>query len=272
MTPVDRDAGAESAAFAQLNSGTGAGLEPARGSQQVNDGTVLAGPVGEANLGAMCARYSLSHGDLSLAEVFDLADVPHVEPRWNVAPTQTAPVVVEGPRGVRRVEPMRWGLVPSWADDPAIGNRMINARAETAAAKPSFRAAMRSRRCLVPADGFYEWMSEGGAKQPVHVRRTDRSVFAIAGLWETWTKGERPLETFTILTTEPNDILRPVHDRMPVILAPADFALWLDPETRDADRVAPLLKPCPPQGWEAVPVSRFVSDSRHEGPACLEPR
>ena len=217
----------------------------------------------------MCARYSLTLGDQSLAEVFDLADVPHVDPRWNVAPTQTVPVVVEGPRGVRRLEPMRWGLVPSWADDPSIGSRMVNARAETAATKPSFRAAVRSRRCLVPADGFYEWTVAGGVKQPIHVRRTDRAVFAFAGLWEVWTKGAVPLETFTILTTEPNDVLRPVHDRMPVILDRGDFARWLDPEIRDPSVVQDLLRPCAGAGWEAVPVSRFVNDPRHEGPGCV---
>lgn len=218
----------------------------------------------------MCARYSLSLGDQTLAEIFDLADVPHIDPRWNVAPTQTAPIVVEGPRGVRRIEPMRWGLVPSWADDPAIGNRMINARSETAATKPSFRAAMKARRCIVPADGFYEWRAEGGGKQPLHVRRRDRRVFAIAGLWETWTKGADPLETFTILTTEPNEMMRAVHDRMPVILAPQDFALWLDPEARDAALVAPLLRPCAAEGWEAVAVSKHVNNPRNDGPACIE--
>jgi len=219
----------------------------------------------------MCARYSLSHGDQSFAEVFDLAEVPEVEPRWNVAPTQTAPVIVEGPRGVRRVEPMRWGLVPPWADDPSIGNRMINARSETAAEKPSFRAALKARRCLVPADGFYEWQAVGRAKQPVHIRRRDRGVFAIAGLWEVWKKGGEPLETFTILTTAPNDLLRPIHDRMPVIVASADFGRWLDPEVRDAAAVRPLLGPCDAEGWEAVPVSRFVNNPRNDGPECLAP-
>lgn len=219
----------------------------------------------------MCARYSLSHGDQSFAEVFDLAEVPEVEARWNVAPTQTAPVIVEGPRGVRRVERMRWGLVPPWADDPSIGNRMINARSETAAEKPSFRAALKARRCLVPADGFYEWQAVGKGKQPVHVRRRDRGVFAIAGLWEVWKKGGEPLETFTILTTEPNELLRPIHDRMPVIVARADFGRWLDPEVRDADAVRPLLGPSDPAGWEAVPVSRFVNNPRNDGPECLAP-
>jgi putative SOS response-associated peptidase YedK len=219
----------------------------------------------------MCARYTLTLTDAALAEVFAIADAGHVDPRWNVAPTQTMPIVVEGPRGVRRLERMRWGLVPSWAADPSIGNRMVNARAETAASKPSFRAALRSRRCLVPADGFYEWQVVAGGKQPVHIRRKDRGLFAFAGLWEVWTKGTEPLETFTILTTSPNDLLRPVHDRMPVIVDPADYARWLDPELRDGAAVAPLLVPCPPAGWEVVPVSRRVNDPRNEGAACLDP-
>jgi putative SOS response-associated peptidase YedK len=218
----------------------------------------------------MCARYTLSRGDQTLAEVFDLADVPHLPPRFNVAPTQTAPVVVEGPPGVRRLEPMKWGLVPSWAADPAIGSRMINARVETVATKPSFRDALRCRRCLVPADGFFEWTDDGGARQPLHLRRRDRGVFAIAGLWDAWTKGPAPLETFTLLTTTPNDLLRPVHDRMPVVVAPEHFALWLDPDVRDPSRLAAVLQPWTPEEWEAVRVSRWVNDPRHDDPGCLE--
>lgn len=219
---------------------------------------------------AVCARYTLSRGDQSLAEVFDLADVPHLPPRFNVAPTQTAPVVVEGPPGVRRIEPMRWGLVPSWADDPSIGNRMINARAETAATKPAFRDALRCRRCLVPADGFFEWVDAGGARQPIHLRRRDRGVFALAGLWDVWRKGAQPLETFTLLTTSPNDLLRPIHDRMPVVVRPEHFALWLDPGCRDAARLTPLVQPWTAEEWEAVPVSRRVNDPRHDAPDCLD--
>ncbi|MCE9634235.1 MAG: SOS response-associated peptidase [Planctomycetes bacterium] len=222
----------------------------------------------------MCARYTLTLGSQSLADVFEIAHVHDFAPRWNVAPTQTVPVVVEGPRGVRRVEPMRWGLVPSWADDLAIGSRMINARAETAATKPSFRAAMRSRRCLVPADGFYEWTGPAGDRRPLRIRRKDGAVFAFAGLWEVWTKGREPVETFTILTTAPNDLLRSVHDRMPVILDPADFARWLDPDAKDPSAVADLaglLVPCPEEAWEMVRVSRWVNDARHEGPDCVLP-
>lgn len=219
----------------------------------------------------MCARYSLSRPDGSLVEMFGVAEVPEIAPRWNVAPTQDAPVVVEGPRGVRRVEMRRWGLVPPWAKDPSFGARTINARAETAAEKPAFRAAMRSRRCLVPVDGFYEWTGEAGARQPWHVRMRSRGTFALAGLYEHWAKGEDVRETFTILTTDANDVLRPLHDRMPVVVAPADFATWLDPDLRDAERLRPLLRPYPPEEMEAVRVSRWVNDPRHDDAGCLEP-
>lgn len=219
----------------------------------------------------MCARYTLTLGSQSLADVFDVALVHDFAPRWNVAPTQTVPVVVEGPRGVRRIEPMRWGLVPSWADDLSIGNRMINARSETAATKPSFRAAMRSRRCLVPADGFYEWTGPAGDRSPIRIRRRDGGVFAFAGLFEVWTKAPEAVETFTILTTGPNELMRPIHDRMPVVLAPSEWSRWLDPDLKDAAAVAPLLRACPPDGWEAAPVSRWVNDPRHDGPECVAP-
>jgi putative SOS response-associated peptidase YedK len=166
----------------------------------------------------------------------------------------------------------RWGLVPSWAKDPSFGARTINARSETAAEKPAFRAAMRSRRCLVPVDGFYEWTAaEDGGRQPWHVRRRDGTPFALAGLYEHWGAGERTIESFTILTTEANEVLRPLHDRMPVVVAPADFAAWLDPETKDAGRVKPLLRPAPPEAMEAVRVSRWVNDARHDDARCVVP-
>jgi len=196
----------------------------------------------------MCARYTLTRPDGSLAEMFGIEEVPPIVARWNVAPTQEAPVVVEGPRGVRRFEMRRWGLVPPWAKDPSFGARTINARSESAAEKPAFRAAMKSRRCLVPVDGFFEWTAaEDGGRQPWHVRRRDGTPFALAGLYEHWTAGERTIESFTILTTDANEVLRPLHDRMPVVVAPADFAAWLDPDAKDVGRVRPLLRPAQPE-------------------------
>lgn len=221
----------------------------------------------------MCARYTLSHPEGSLAVLFGAlglaADATDVRPRFNVAPTQQAPVVVEGPKGVRRVEFRQWGLVPSWADDPSIGSRMINARSETVGEKPSFRAALRARRCLVPADGFYEWTGPKTDRRPWHVRMRSREAFTFAGLHEHWARGDRVLETFTVLTTTPNDVLRPIHDRMPVILSGSDRSLWLDPDLRDPAALLPLLRPHPAPEMEAVPVGRWVNDPRHDDPRCL---
>jgi putative SOS response-associated peptidase YedK len=222
----------------------------------------------------MCGRYTLTAPGEIVAEIFELVDVPPILPRYNLAPTQEAAVVRVVARGApRSLAPLRWGLVPYWATDPTIGNRMINARAESVAEKPAFRDSFRRRRCLVPADGFYEWKKLAPrVKQPYLVRRQDRLPFAFAGLWSSWRGPEAgPLETFTILTTSPNDLLRPLHDRMPVILDRRDFAAWLDPANRDAARLQSLLVPAPDAGWEAVPVSRAVNSADHDEPDCIEP-
>lgn len=227
----------------------------------------------------MCARYSLTRPDGAIAELFGVAEAPNFSARWNIAPTQTAPVVIEGPRGVRRVAFRRWGLVPPWASDLSIGVRMINARAETAATKPSFRSALRSRRCLVPADAFYEWRTEGRAKLPVRFGMRDGSPFAFAGIWERWGKddddsddgaGARAVETFAILTTTPNTLVATVHDRMPLILPRESFAAWLDPDAKDAAALEPLLRPFPADGMTATPLSPFVNNVRNEGPGCWQ--
>ena len=166
---------------------------------------------------------------------------------------------------------LRWGLIPSWADDPGIGNRLINARAETAAEKPSFRNALRHRRCLIPADGFYEWVKAGkGPKQPYLIRLKDGQPFAFAGLWESWTSPDgEVIESCTILTTEANEVLRPIHDRMPVIIAPEDYGLWLDPAT-PPKAVQEMLRSFPAEKMESQPVSTVVNDPKHETPRCVE--
>jgi putative SOS response-associated peptidase YedK len=219
----------------------------------------------------MCGRYTLTVPGDALIEAFDLSSLPELRPRYNVAPTQEAPVVRAADDGGRRLDLLKWGLVPYWAEDPSIGNRMINARAETAADKPSFRTSFKKRRCLVAADGFYEWKkAEGGTKQPYFIHLRDGSPFAFAGLWDRWRRDDREILSFTILTTAPNELVRPLHDRMPVILPRGDYGLWLDPEVSDRQRLTALLEPYDPGAMEAYPVSRFVNAPANDGPRCIE--
>jgi putative SOS response-associated peptidase YedK len=222
----------------------------------------------------MCGRYTLTSPGEVVAEIFDLVDVPEVLPRYNLAPTQEAAVVrIPAPEAPRSLALLRWGLIPYWAKDPAIGNRMINARAESAAEKPAYRESFRRRRCLIPADGFYEWKHLGKLKQPHLIRRRDRLPFAFAGLWSIWRAPDRTasLETFTILTTDPNDLMRGLHDRMPVILDRRDYAAWLDPANRDTAALQALLLPAPTEGWEALPVSTRVNSPANDTQDCIEP-
>ena len=221
----------------------------------------------------MCGRYTLSTPTDLLSDLFELESAVTVSPRFNIAPTQTAPVIrVDAATKARRLDLLKWGLVPFWAKDPSIGNRMINARAETVAEKPAYRVSFRKKRCLIPADGFYEWQATGGPKQPFFFHRGDGYPFAMAGLWDRWEKGEdSPVETFTILTTEANEVVAPIHKRMPVILAESAFDKWLDPEVEDAKSLAGLLTPAPPEILEALPVSTYVNSPANEGPQCVEP-
>jgi putative SOS response-associated peptidase YedK len=166
---------------------------------------------------------------------------------------------------------LRWGLIPPWATDPAVGNRMINARAETAATRPAFRAALRRRRCLVLADGFYEWRSDGRRKQPFLFHRPDQRPFGFAGLWETWEGPDhRVVESCTLLTTEANAVVRPIHNRMPVILLRDAHAAWLDPAVEDPSPLAALLRPYPEADLVARPVSPYVNSPTHDDPRCIE--
>ena len=219
----------------------------------------------------MCGRYTLRTPVEKLAEEFGFdASSVEVPPNYNVAPTQeVAAVLSEG--GERRLELLRWGLIPSWADDPGIGSRMINARAETAPEKPSFRRAFRERRCLIPADGFYEWKRTDGAKQPYYIRMREGRPFAFAGLWESWKDDGSPeLRSCAILTTAPNALAGEIHDRMPVILPADSYDAWLDPEAEKEQLVA-LLAPYPEAEMEAYPVSRFVNSPSNNDPRCIEP-
>jgi putative SOS response-associated peptidase YedK len=222
----------------------------------------------------MCGRFTLRAPASVVAEQFSLWEVPPLEPRFNIAPTQPVAVVrlaqdQAGPR--RELVMLRWGLIPSWAGDPAIGNRLINARAESAADKPAFRSAFRRRRCLVVADGFYEWQRAGKRRQPYFIRLADDRPFGIAGLWESWEgTGHAAIASCTLLTTEANDVVRPIHDRMPVILAPAAYGRWLDPAVAQPDRLTPLLTPYPGGEMTAYPVSTLVNSSAHDDPQCVE--
>jgi putative SOS response-associated peptidase YedK len=220
----------------------------------------------------MCGRFTLTVSARVLADLFDVVDIPEVAPRYNIAPTQPVLVVRSAVDRRRESAEPRWGLIPSWAKDPKMGARMINARAETVASKPSFRSAVRRRRCLIPADGFYEWRKLEGTKQPYLIRFSDRRAFALAGLWERWHDPEgQPLDSCTIITTTPNPIVEELHDRMPVILPSQHFEEWLEPEPMRAPRLQELLAPHPPEGMEAFAVSKRVNSPRNDDPGCIEP-
>jgi putative SOS response-associated peptidase YedK len=219
----------------------------------------------------MCGRYTLTTPVEKLAEEFGFeASSVELPPNYNVAPTQqVAAVLEEG--GERHLEMLRWGLIPSWADDPQIGSRMINARAETAPEKPSFRSAFRGRRCLIPADGFYEWQRTNGSKQPYYIHMKEGRPFAFAGLWESWKEEGGPeIRSCTILTTKPNALVAGIHDRMPVILPPGSYDAWLDTEA-ERDELYGLLASYPEDEMEAYPVSRFVNSPQNNDPRCVEP-
>jgi putative SOS response-associated peptidase YedK len=209
-----------------------------------------------------------------IAEQFAVFEMPPFTARFNIAPTQPVPVIRLVPEQAeprRELVWLRWGLVPSWAQDASIGSRLINARAETAASKPAFRAAMRRRRCLVAADGFYEWRADGRKKQPHFIHFRDDRPFAFAGLWEAWEGPQHAaLESCTLLTTEANDLVRPIHDRMPVILPPESYGAWLDPAVEDPQALMRLLVPYPSGPLEAYLVSGFVNSPAHDSPQCID--
>jgi putative SOS response-associated peptidase YedK len=221
----------------------------------------------------MCGRYRLSRRKELLAEYFDTNfDDLDWEPRYNIAPTQPVPVLRQDQSGKRWVSVVRWGLIPSWAIDRNIGARMINARAETANRKPSFREPLQKRRCLVPADGFYEWLRAGKMKQPYCFEVGDSEIFAFAGLWDSWRDPDgKTVETCTILTTTPNALLADVHDRMPVILPHELHAPWLDSRMQDGERAIELLKPFDPNLMRRHPVGTRVNQVANDGAECCAP-
>lgn len=220
----------------------------------------------------MCGRFTQTSSAESIAESFNVANVPTQQPRYNIAPTQpVATILRPSQERARAFEMLRWGLIPSWAKDRKIGARLINARAETAAEKPAFRSAFRHRRCLVLADGFYEWQQKDGKKQPFYVQMQNEHPFAFAGLWERWQDPDgETIETCTLLTTEANKMMSPVHNRMPVILEPKNYDLWLDPQVTQKELLQPLLTPYDSEAMITYPVSTKVNNPRNDSSECVE--
>jgi putative SOS response-associated peptidase YedK len=215
----------------------------------------------------MCARYSFFSVKLFQPE-FDL-DPDGIEEHYNIAPTDVVPGIIETAQG-RELQFFQWGLVPSWSKDPTVGQKLINARAETLCEKPSFRTAFKRRRCLLPADGFFEWKGEKGNKQPYFIRMRSHKPFALAGLYEYWEGAEGALVTCTIVTTEPNELLSTVHNRMPVIVAKDDYGTWLDPKVQTPEPLMPILAPYPSNELEMYPVTRRMSNPGYESPEIIE--
>ena len=220
----------------------------------------------------MCGRYAFFSPAEAVKRVFALDEAPDLAPRYNIAPTQTVPVVREPAPGRRELVLLHWGLIPSWARERSIGNRMINARAETLTERPAFRQAYRRRRCAVLADGWYEWQAAGAARQPWFVSARDGVPMALAGLWETWRDqaGGGPVESCTIVTTDAVGPLAEIHDRMPAVLRTEGLAEWLDPRQEDVTRLSRWLAPSDPAAFTAHPVSRRVNDPRNEGADLVE--
>jgi putative SOS response-associated peptidase YedK len=218
----------------------------------------------------MCGRFALTADPNVIQTAFDLTSIPDIMvPRFNIAPTQ--PVAVIANDDPKALTFHRWGLVPSWAKDTKIGNQMINARSESAHEKPSFRSAFKRRRCLIPADGFFEWKKQGSEKTPMFIQVNDGDVFAMAGLWEIWHSPDGgELRTCTILTTEANSFMQAMHDRMPVILDKEDFALWLSPDEEPVPKLQALMKPYDPDQMSAYPVSKLVNKPGNDTPEVIE--
>lgn len=220
----------------------------------------------------MCGRFVLKDSIKDLSSCFQIenSDDLFLEPRYNIYPGQNVPVIVY--IRYRRYLMMRWGLVPSWSNDPLIGFQMINARAETLTQKPSFKNSFKKQRCIIPCSGFYEWKKlDNKTKTPYHIRLKNGYPFALAGLWDEWKKDGGNLTTFTIITTVANSIIEPVHNRMPVILKPENYDTWLDPAINDMDEVISMLRPYSSEEMELYEVSNFVNSPKNDSPQCIEP-
>jgi putative SOS response-associated peptidase YedK len=219
----------------------------------------------------MCGRYLLISPVEAMRKFFDVGGLLNLPPRYNIAPTQDAPVVRLDQQGRRELILMRWGLVPMWAKDLSMGARAINARAESIAQKPAFRDAFERRRCLVPTDGFFEWEKKGKLRQPWRIGRAEDGLMALAGVWERWRPPDGGVvRSYAVVTTDANELVAPLHDRMPVVIAPERFAEWLDPQTPQ-EKLKQLLRPYPAELMKAYPISRRLNDVRNDDAACIEP-
>ena len=221
----------------------------------------------------MCGRFTLTVDPAELQDTFtDFIFPPKFAPRFNIAPSQ--PVLAIPNNGANTADFFIWGLIPMWAKDPSIGNRLINARGETVAEKPSFRGSFKYKRCLILADGFYEWKANPGkkTKTPYYIHMKDRTPFVLAGLWDSWESSDgSSLKTCTIITTSPNEVMTPIHDRMPVILHPRDYAKWLDASPQTPENLLPLIKPFPADNMTGHPVSTLVNKPTNDSPELVVP-
>jgi putative SOS response-associated peptidase YedK len=219
----------------------------------------------------MCGRYLLISPVEAMRRFFDVGGLLNLPPRYNIAPTQDAPVLRLDKEGNRELIQMRWGLVPSWAKDLSGGARCINARAESVAAKSTFRDAFLRRRCLIPADGFFEWEKKDKVRQPWWIGPAEGGLMAMAGVWERWRNPEGGVvRTYAVITTNANELVSPLHDRMPVVVPPDEFAAWLNPDT-SLERLNGIMRPYPSERMRAHPVSRRLNDVRNDDPDCIAP-
>jgi len=220
----------------------------------------------------MCGRFDLHIPKELLERIFGVSIFQDIPPHYNIAPSQQVVVIRITPDGNQQVAFLKWGLIPSWAKDPSIGSKMINARSETVDVKPAFRNPLKYRRCIVPANGFYEWQKVEGKKKPLYVKMKDDGPMLFAGLWEHWKTPEgNEIESCTILTTNSNELIKPLHDRMPLILETGDMNLWLDPQVTDPGKLKPLFSPYPAEKMEMYPVSEIVNSPRNDTPQCILP-
>ncbi|WP_414548962.1 SOS response-associated peptidase [Anabaena sp. CCY 0017] len=225
----------------------------------------------------MCGRFTLKQSSAAIANLFCVENIPDLAAQYNIAPTQRVATVLHNPETDKHeFQQLRWGLIPSWAKDPKIGVKLINARAETVAEKPAFRSAFKQRRCLVLADGFYEWKRQNGKKQPFYFHLCDGQPFGFAGLWERWRPPQdkpdyEEIISCTILTTAANELVQPIHHRMPVIVSPQDYDLWLNPQMSTPEQLEQLLCPYPDQAMASYPVSSLVNNSRQNSSKCIIP-